>query len=331
MPEDDYVRPTRSERKESAALEGVNGAVGIRNGVQCANWVVDQNWVMSLLNQIPTANGGTLTPTGVTRFKTPRNGFCDPALSEAIRRFQATNSLRADGVVDPGGPTLRRMRELAAAPRPAGAGSALRPDQLAKLHEFMDITTALIGNLSLDRISPGARMQLSLALKRLEAEMNEKNIPLGQRKLRVQNNAGVLVGAGLQILIVIGAIAILLQLRAFLPIYLRIMDQLFKTMIQVLKEIDQVLASGVAATQNNCSDADFKRYSAAKNNLIDAILQGHGSPTVIGPLIRAWFAALTTLMRCLSAATAGAIFLILQGMLFGGIRIMEFIEGFLRQ
>src|SRR5690348_9180818 len=36
----DYTRPTRSEKNQSAALEGVNGAVGIRNGVQCANFVV---------------------------------------------------------------------------------------------------------------------------------------------------------------------------------------------------------------------------------------------------------------------------------------------------
>jgi len=118
----DYTRPTRSDKKQSAALEGVNGAVGIRNGAQCANFLVDQNTVMFLLNSIPSTSGGSLFPTGPTLFKAARNGFCDPALSEAIRRFQQANGLKAGGVVDPGVPTSARLRALAHAPHPDSAG-----------------------------------------------------------------------------------------------------------------------------------------------------------------------------------------------------------------
>jgi len=166
----DYIRPTRSEKKQSAALEGVNRAVGIRKGIQCPNLVVDQNTVMFLLNSVPSNAGGALFPTGPTNFKAPRQGFCDASLFEAIRRFQRSNGLSGDGVVDPGGPTAAKMRVFAhKAPTQSGGGDLRQ--------KFIDDVQNLLGLLKVtaQRMSPSPEgsqfaamaVQLEMRLKAL--------------------------------------------------------------------------------------------------------------------------------------------------------------------
>jgi peptidoglycan hydrolase-like protein with peptidoglycan-binding domain len=135
----DYTRPTRSEKKQSAALEGVNGAVGIRNGVQCINYVVDQNTVMFLLNKVPSTAGGALLPTGPTLFNPARAGFCEPSLSQAIKRFQQANGLKADGVVDPRGPTSARMRVLATGVPPTSVDTSFEARVVNSVKALIDV------------------------------------------------------------------------------------------------------------------------------------------------------------------------------------------------
>jgi hypothetical protein len=198
-PDDDigFTRPTRTERKENEAMQGVNGPVGVRNGQQCINHVVDQNWVMALLNQIPSVSGGTLTPSGPTRFKAPREHFCDPTLSDAIKRFQQANGLTPDGVVDPGGPSLMRMRALASG-RFTSVASGSEEQFKDKLQEFLNLLPGL-GPL-LKGAPEGLQIQGAIAeLERLAGQAGVRRQP---GPLPVRNNLAV--GVGVVIVVVIG-------------------------------------------------------------------------------------------------------------------------------
>jgi len=120
---EEELHTSREDKKAPTAPTpgGLSGPVGIRRGKQVTNKATDQSTVIGLLNEIPLASGGTLTPDGPTRFKAPRDGFCDPALAAKIKQFQEHNGLVNDGVVDPGGRTLRAMRIAAGESPPAGA------------------------------------------------------------------------------------------------------------------------------------------------------------------------------------------------------------------
>jgi hypothetical protein len=98
----------------------LHGPVGIRRGKQVKNKASDQSLIISLLNKIPIASGGTLTDSGPTIFKAPRDGFCEPELSAKILVFQRHFGLANDGVVDPGGRTFRALQSVAALSAPVG-------------------------------------------------------------------------------------------------------------------------------------------------------------------------------------------------------------------
>lgn len=186
----EVFRPTREERKQSEALDSLNGPVGIRNGAQVSNFAVDQNLVISYLNKIPVENGGTLSPSGPTHFKATRNGFCDPSLAKSIRKFQQVNGLGSDGVVDPGGPTLRALKASA-----AGAHSNTAPNQNAKEQEFINKVFSLIGLLRLlinkrPNILTDAQLgQTRILLLDLELIMAKSGAKPTSQQLPVQNNA----------------------------------------------------------------------------------------------------------------------------------------------
>jgi hypothetical protein len=112
----------RSDRTAPAVpvSNRLHGPVGIRRGKQVKNKASDQSLIIRLLNKIPVASGGTLTDSGPTLFKAPRDGFCEPELSASIVVFQKHFGLAHDGVVDPGGRTFTALQSVAALSAPVG-------------------------------------------------------------------------------------------------------------------------------------------------------------------------------------------------------------------
>lgn len=97
----------------------ISGPVGIRNGTQqVTNAAEDQRKIIGLLWAVDAKDGGK---SGVWP-QPPAPGAarqCAPLLAEAILDFQKVMQSRgqlrkADGVIDPGGQTLRRLDALAA-------------------------------------------------------------------------------------------------------------------------------------------------------------------------------------------------------------------------
>ena len=88
-------------------------AVGVRNGTQMMpNNPADIRTITGLLDRIPTANGGTAATPGL--WVTDRSALI-AQVTIAITAFQTINNRPViDGVVDPGGGSLRLMNQLAA-------------------------------------------------------------------------------------------------------------------------------------------------------------------------------------------------------------------------
>ena len=96
----------------------LRGRVGrhAKTGAQCQNWADDQQTVISLLNLIPTADGGA---GGVLGGRIVA-GISSDRLYKAILRFQQQHfPKQTSGFVDPGGAVLARMEQLATRPAPA--------------------------------------------------------------------------------------------------------------------------------------------------------------------------------------------------------------------
>jgi hypothetical protein len=85
-------------------------------GRHCQNWEADQKTVIDLLNQTPAVDGGA----GGTLQGRIVSGICSDELYRAISRFEDKYwPGQRNGYLDPGGPMLKRMEQLAT--RPAGA------------------------------------------------------------------------------------------------------------------------------------------------------------------------------------------------------------------
>jgi hypothetical protein len=111
-------------------METISQAVGVRNGVtMMPNTQADLRTITGLLDRIPLENGGTAA--------TPRLWSTDRTVlitqvTAAIVAFQTANNRSViDGVVDPGGGTLRLMNQLAA-PAPVDA-TVVQGDQNSQL------------------------------------------------------------------------------------------------------------------------------------------------------------------------------------------------------
>ena len=81
----------------------ISASVGRMGGV---NRPPDVKTVQELLNQVPVSDGGPRTPL-------IENGLCGQDTIDAIQKFQLHHFgwRGADGRVDPGGPTLRKLNE----------------------------------------------------------------------------------------------------------------------------------------------------------------------------------------------------------------------------
>jgi hypothetical protein len=91
----------------------IKGRVGrhANTGANCQNDVADQMWVVSLLNLIPPTDGGAGGSLDGDHVKA---GVASDALYKAILGFQRRYfPTQVSGFVDPGGPVLARMEDLA--------------------------------------------------------------------------------------------------------------------------------------------------------------------------------------------------------------------------
>jgi hypothetical protein len=98
-------------------MASISASVGrYANGTkECYNVLSDQVTVINLLNQIPQAQGGSKESPFSTQGL--RWGVSPPGLYDAILAFQSQNAgLSVDGHVDPGGGTIAKLTQLAAAP-----------------------------------------------------------------------------------------------------------------------------------------------------------------------------------------------------------------------
>ena len=358
MPQDlDYTRETRSEKKQSAALEGVNGPVGIRNGVQCINWVVDQNTVIFLLNRIPSTSGGTLFPSGPTRFKEPRQGFCDPSLSDAIRRFQQANGLKPDGVVDPGGPTSARMRALATGIRPQSNGaSADAGEFIDRVQELIDLLQLLSERL---RGTPQGGQFQSLAVE-LQQLLARSGTPRPSRPLPVRNVAileiAVIAAAVIVAILAITAVlvgpkpqkgvdikgltdelieGIAARVRRAQQLLLGLLASVFGTIANALSRLND-LAHQITRKTGTCGD-QFAEFETQTTKLVFVLsLPGTRlpSPTRLGEVPdiikigRDWLKSLVDLIGCLGAA-GFPILQFLHAPLQGGLTLLDLMVKFL--
>jgi hypothetical protein len=85
---------------------------------QCPNTVKDQELVISLLNAIDSAKGGTKEKPLTGK---PIHGICSAALYAAIVNFQSKQmGLVVDGHIDPGKSTIKRLNLLAGGAAPGG-------------------------------------------------------------------------------------------------------------------------------------------------------------------------------------------------------------------
>jgi hypothetical protein len=100
----------------------VTSAVGIRNGqAAMANLPKDLDTVTEIFDRIPVSKGGTAEIGGL--WATDRNLLISEVTGQIIK-FQTVNARPAvDGVIDPGGGTLKLLNQLAADP-PAGSVTA---------------------------------------------------------------------------------------------------------------------------------------------------------------------------------------------------------------
>jgi hypothetical protein len=95
---------------KSMALRGRVGRHTQAGGRHCQNWADDQQTVIDLLNRISVADGGAGGGLGGRVVA----GIAGDALYNAIRRFEDKYFPgQRSGFLDPGGPMLRRMEELA--------------------------------------------------------------------------------------------------------------------------------------------------------------------------------------------------------------------------
>ena len=113
------TREQRRHASESTYIrqDGLSGPVGLRGRVaNVANRFEDQQKVIALLSQIYISDGGMKEQWAVPPLAGP-SGSCPRFLADAIWTFQTVWKSRGmfrniDGVVDPGGNTLRKMQQL---------------------------------------------------------------------------------------------------------------------------------------------------------------------------------------------------------------------------
>ena len=107
-------------------FRSITSPVGVRNGqATMPNLPKDLNTVTDIFDRIPVAKGGSAEIGGV--WATDRNLLISEVTAQIVT-FQTTNARPVvDGVVDPGGGTLKLMNQLAADPPPGSITATVMP------------------------------------------------------------------------------------------------------------------------------------------------------------------------------------------------------------
>ena len=107
-------------------FRSITSPVGVRNGqAMMPNLLKDLNTVTDIFDRIPVAKGGSAEIGGV--WATDRNLLISEVTAQIVT-FQTTNARPVvDGVVDPGGGTLKLMNQLAADPPPGSITATVMP------------------------------------------------------------------------------------------------------------------------------------------------------------------------------------------------------------
>src|SRR5262245_27979106 len=136
------VAGERARRRDAKMSQVLSGGVGIvktatRTGGRPANRTADQQKIIELLAKIPAAQGGMKEEWSATPLAGAA-GLCPQYLGDAMYKFQSFWKANGtfhniDGVVDPGGNTLRVLNTLvnvgvAAKAGPRGLPPANTPD-----------------------------------------------------------------------------------------------------------------------------------------------------------------------------------------------------------
>src|SRR5215470_4381935 len=142
------VTLTPSKQADSATISTSVGVGG-------KNLAADVRTVQELLNSVPTASGGPLPLLAV-------DGLIGPKTTAAIQRFQKAQFGWADGRVDPGGPTIARLRTFA---KPRGGADFDKGEaataQSNPLLEALRLTTMVMS-------VPNAKSAVAQAIVRID-------------------------------------------------------------------------------------------------------------------------------------------------------------------
>lgn len=158
----------------------ISAPVGVRFRTQnVRNNAADQQKIIALLHRIPGNQGGKREAWPAAPLAGV-DGNCPQFLRDAIWDFQAFWKARGtfkniDGVVDPGGNTLRRLNALTGSPVPPGPGPAPapRPRKVPRVPgtwQIVDIATQTVGEgglagaLNLHVVSPDNRLHILTCL-----------------------------------------------------------------------------------------------------------------------------------------------------------------------
>lgn len=322
----DLERKSGESRREDEKLNEQFGNVGIRNGMQLTNHAVDQIRIISLLNKIPTSNGGTLSASGPQRAKDPKNGICDSELHKAILNFQRLNFSTLgiiDGWISPTGRTLKLLKAMA-----EGKGLTTIPgndsekkfqELLAQLQIIVTNGRQLINPADSNFIPIEIRGQLNLLITQLERDLAQANKGKPQGTLPVRNAAPAI---GLVVIIVAAAAAATFVALISLPGYrkafntftseageaISIRVQEFKRLMGLLTAsvFSNVLA-GINAIQtamnkikagiSSCGPK-FAIFETVSNK-INIAFRTQKPQSVLEALMKEWITAFSALMFCL--------------------------------
>jgi hypothetical protein len=114
----------------------INDKVGVHTVEIIRNEIGDQKKIYALLGWISESDGGYSEKLGSSSMSPAefKQGFCNPELARLIRQFQDRQAKKGklsirhcDGVVNPRGPTLALMNELAAREKPVPIPASLPP------------------------------------------------------------------------------------------------------------------------------------------------------------------------------------------------------------
>jgi len=123
----EYERQSREQRQQANTVYiptalGLSGPVGTSPSRRVMNSNADQRLVIELLAGISALDGGKREEWRILPLAGPA-GQCSPLLAEAIWKFQSFWKTKGvfrniDGVVDPGGNTIRKLTELISSQSP---------------------------------------------------------------------------------------------------------------------------------------------------------------------------------------------------------------------